>query len=107
MAALTAAPSATSPAGDRASVFKPAAQIPLMAAISASAVSCSKGTVLQVDRVEKEKTGKVIKLYLRETGGQKRLMRGLGVDKVLIALSPDDTPPGPMARWAAQCSSGH
>jgi hypothetical protein len=90
LAALTAAPSATSSAGDRGSVFKPAAQIPLVRDLSLGGVVFSKGSVLQIDRVEKDRNGKVTKLDLRETTGQKRLMRGLSVEKVLIALSPDD-----------------
>jgi hypothetical protein len=100
LTALTAAPNSGASAGDRTSMFKVAAQIPIVRELSLGGVVFVRGTVLQIDRLEKDKSGKVIKLDLRETSGQKRLMRGVGVEQLLLALSPDDVtwPDGAVGR---------
>jgi hypothetical protein len=90
LSALTAAPAAGAPEGDRSSIFKVAAQIPIIRDLVLGDVVFTRGSVLQVERVVKDKTGKVIKLDLRETSGQKRRVRDLAVEKLLLALSPDD-----------------
>jgi hypothetical protein len=88
--ALTAQGSSSVPNGDRASVFKVAAQIPLMHDLLLGGVVFPKGTVLQVDKVRKDNKGKVAKVDLRETTGQKRLLRSIAVEQLMMALSPDD-----------------
>jgi hypothetical protein len=90
LSALTAAPSAGAPSGDRTSVFKVAAQIPILRDLTLGNVVFARGSVLQVDRVVKDKAGKVTKLDLRETSGQKRRVRDMPVEKLLLALSPED-----------------
>jgi hypothetical protein len=90
LSALTAAPTAGAASGDRASAFKVAAQIPIIRELSLGSVVFARGSVLSVERVVKDKTGKVTKLDLRETSGLKRRVRDLPVDKLLLALSPDD-----------------
>jgi len=91
IAALAATPNSSGPTGaDRSSVFKVAAQIPIVRELALGTVVFGRGTVLQIDRVEKNKDGKVVKLDLRETSGPKRLMRGVTVEALLLALSPDD-----------------
>jgi hypothetical protein len=98
--ALVAAPTTGAPSDDRSSIFKVAAQIPIVRDLSLAGTVFSRGTVLQIDRVEKDKTGKVIKLDLRETSGQKRLMRNVAVEQLLFALSPDEVtwPDGAVGR---------
>jgi hypothetical protein len=99
VAALAATPSSSN-SGDRSSIFKVAAQIPIVRELSLGTVVFGRGSVLQIDRVEKNKDGKVIKLDLRETSGAKRLMRGVTVEALLLALSPDDVtwPDGAVGR---------
>ena len=99
IAALAATPNSAS-SGDRSSIFKVAAQIPIVRELSLGTVVFNRGTVLQIDRVEKNKDGKVVKLDLRETSGVKRLMRGVTVEALLLALSPDDVtwPDGAVGR---------
>jgi hypothetical protein len=89
LSALTAAPT-SAVSGDRASIFKVGAQIPIIRELSLGDVVFPRGSVLQVERVAKDKSGKVAKLDLRETTGQKRRVRDLPVEKLLMALSPDD-----------------
>ena len=98
IAALTSSAGSSLP--DRASIFKVAAQIPIVRELSLGGTVFPRGAVLQIDRVEKDKSGKVTRLDLRETSGQRRLMRGLPVEQVLLALSPDDTtwPDGAVGR---------
>jgi hypothetical protein len=101
----------TAPSGDRASVFKVAAQIPLMHDLLLGGVVFPKGTVLQVDKVLKDKKGKVAKVDLRETTGQKRLLRSVIVEKLMMALSPDDITwpdgaPGQSVQLAADLTLG-
>jgi hypothetical protein len=100
LTALTAPSTNAAASSDRASIFKVAAQIPIVRDLSLGGVVFTRGTVLQIDRLEKDKTGKVIKLDLRETSGQKRLMRAVTVEHLLIALSPDDVtwPDGAVGR---------
>jgi hypothetical protein len=100
LAALVAAPTTGSPSDDRSSIFKVAAQIPIVHELSLGGVVFPRGSVLQIDRVEKDKNGKVIKLDLRETSGQKRLMRNVAVEALLFALSPDEVtwPDGAVGR---------
>ncbi len=100
LAALVAAPTTGSPSDDRSSIFKVAAQIPIVHELSLGGVVFGRGSVLQIDRVEKDKNGKVIKLDLRETSGQKRLMRNVAVEALLFALSPDEVtwPDGAVGR---------
>ena len=100
ISALAATPNSTGPTGDRASIFKVAAQIPIVRELSLGSVVFGRGTVLQIDRVEKNKAGNVVKLDLRETSGPKRLMRGVTVEALLLALSPDDVtwPDGAVGR---------
>jgi hypothetical protein len=90
LVALTAQAGSTLPDGDRASVFKVAAQIPLLHDLLLGGTVFPKGTVLQVDKVRKDNKGKVAKVDLRETTGQKRLMRSVAVEQLMMALSPDD-----------------
>src|SRR6266508_3455748 len=59
-------------AADRASIFKVAAQIPIVRDLSLGGVVFTRGTVLQIDRLVKDKDGRVVKIDLRETSGQKR-----------------------------------
>jgi hypothetical protein len=89
LAALTAAPT-SAVSGDRASIFKVAAQIPIIRELVLGDTVFPRGSVLQVERVVKDKSGKVTKLDLRETSGPKRRLRDVPVDKLLLALSPDD-----------------
>jgi hypothetical protein len=90
LAALTAAPSAGAPSGDRGSIFKVGAQIPIIRELSLGTVVFPRGSTLQIDRIVKDKAGKLTKLDLRETSGEKRRVRDLPVEKLLLALSPDD-----------------
>ncbi len=85
---------------DRTAVFKVAAQIPIMRDLSLGGVVFSRGSTLQIDKVEKDKAGRPAKLDLRETSGAKRLMRGVTVEQLLVALSPDDVtwPDGAVGR---------
>jgi hypothetical protein len=101
--ALVASPPAGAPTDDRSSMFKVAAQIPIVRDLSLAGVVFARGSVLQIDRVEKNKSGRVIKLDLRETSGQKRLMRGVAVEQLLSALAPDDVtwPDGAVGRVIA------
>jgi len=103
LAALIAAPSGASTSDDRSSIFKVAAQIPIVRELSLAGLAFSRGSVLQIDRVEKDRNGKVVKLDLRETSGQKRLMRNVAVEQLLFALSPDEVtwPDGAVGRIIA------
>jgi hypothetical protein len=100
--ALTALVSSASSSGgvDRTAMFKVAAQIPIMRELSLGGVVFQRGSTLQIDKVEKDKTGRPAKLDLRETSGAKRLMRGVTVEQLLAALSPDDVtwPDGAVGR---------
>jgi hypothetical protein len=100
LAALVATPTTGSSSDDRSSIFKVAAQIPIVRELSLAGVVFPRGSVLQIDRVEKDKNGKVVKLDLRETSGQKRLMRNVAVEQLLFALSPDEVtwPDGAVGR---------
>jgi hypothetical protein len=100
LVALVASSSNATTSDDRSSIFKVAAQIPIVHDLSLSGMIFPRGSVLQIDRVEKDKSGKVIKLDLRETSGQKRLMRGVAVEQLLFALSPDEVtwPDGAVGR---------
>jgi hypothetical protein len=99
LTALTATSGASSSA-DRTAVFKVAAQIPIVRELSLGGVVFTRGSTLQIDKVEKDKTGRPAKLDLRETSGAKRLMRGVAVEQLLVALSPDDVtwPDGAVGR---------
>lgn len=98
--ALVASSTVGAPSDDRSSIFKVAAQIPIVHDLSLAGMLFTRGSVLQIDRVEKDKGGKVVKLDLRETSGQKRLMRGVAVEQLLFALSPDEVtwPDGAVGR---------
>ena len=100
LTALTSASGGTSASADRTAVFKVAAQIPIMRELSLGGVVFARGSTLQIDKVEKDKTGRPAKLDLRETSGAKRLMRGVAVEALLVALSPDDVtwPDGAVGR---------
>ncbi|HMJ57440.1 MAG TPA: hypothetical protein VK540_35460 [Polyangiaceae bacterium] len=100
LTALTAASGAGSSGADRTAVFKVAAQIPIVRELSLGGVVFQRGSTLQIDKVEKDKTGRPAKLDLRETSGAKRLMRGVTVEQLLAALSPDDVtwPDGSVGR---------
>jgi hypothetical protein len=100
LAALVSSSTTGSSSDDRSAIFKVAAQIPIVRELSLSGVVFPRGSVLQIDRVEKDKTGRVVKLDLRETSGQKRLMRNVAVEALLFALSPDETtwPDGAVGR---------
>jgi hypothetical protein len=100
LAALVSSSTAGSSSDDRSSIFKVAAQIPIVRELSLAGVVFPKGSVLQIDRVEKDKNGRVVKLDLRETSGQKRLMRNVAVEALLFALSPDEVtwPDGAVGR---------
>jgi hypothetical protein len=98
--ALLAAPGSGQANTDRTAIFKVAAQIPLMRELSLGGMVFPRGSTLQIDKVEKDKTGRPTKLDLRETSGSKRLMRGVTVEQLLVALSPDDVtwPDGAVGR---------
>jgi len=100
VAAMTSLPNNSALGGDRSSIFKVGAQIPILRDLELGSAVFPKGSTLQVDRVEKDKLGKVIKIDLRETSGQKRLMRGVKVEQLLLALSPEDVtwPDGAVGR---------
>jgi hypothetical protein len=100
LTALVSAPGAGSGGADRTAMFKVAAQIPIMRELSLGGVVFTRGSTLQIDKVEKDKTGRPAKLDLRETSGAKRLMRGVTVEQLLAALSPDDVtwPDGAVGR---------
>jgi hypothetical protein len=100
VAALVSSSTTGSSSDDRSSIFKVAAQIPIVRELSLAGVVFPRGSVLQIDRVEKDKNGKVVKLDLRETSGQKRLMRNVAVEALLFALSPDEVtwPDGAVGR---------
>jgi hypothetical protein len=100
LTALVSAPGASSGGVDRAAMFKVAAQIPIMRELSLGGVVFARGSTLQIDKVEKDRTGRPAKLDLRETSGAKRLMRGVTVEQLLAALSPDDVtwPDGAVGR---------
>jgi hypothetical protein len=100
LSALVAAPTGSATSDDRSSIFKVAAQIPIVRELSLAGVVFPRGSVLQIDRVEKDKNGKVVKLDLRETSGPKRLMRNVAVEQLLFALSPDEVtwPDGAVGR---------
>lgn len=85
---------------DRNAMFKVAAQIPLMRDVTLGGTELSRGTVLQIDRVYKDKEGKVVKVDVRETAGKKRLLRSLTVEEIAYALVPDDVtwPDGAVGR---------
>jgi hypothetical protein len=100
LTALVSSAGASSGGVDRTAMFKVAAQIPIMRELSLGGVVFSRGSTLQIDKVEKDKTGRPAKLDLRETSGAKRLMRGVTVEQLLAALSPDDVtwPDGAVGR---------
>lgn len=100
LAALTAPPNSAATPGDKTSMFKVGAQIPILRELSLGDIVFAKGSVLQIERVEKDKSGKVVKVALRETTGEKRLVRGVGVEQFLLALSPEDVtwPDGAVGR---------
>jgi hypothetical protein len=101
LAALVSSSATTGSSNDdRSSIFKVAAQIPIVRELSLAGVVFPRGSVLQIDRVEKDRNGRVIKLDLRETSGQKRLMRNVAVEALLFALSPDEVtwPDGAVGR---------
>jgi len=100
LTALISASGGSSGGVDRSAMFKVAAQIPIMRELSLGGVVFARGSTLQIDKVEKDKTGKPAKLDLRETSGAKRLMRGVAVEQLLVALSPDDVtwPDGAVGR---------
>jgi hypothetical protein len=100
LAALVSSSTTGSSSDDRSSIFKVAAQIPIVRELSIAGVVFPRGSVLQIDRVEKDRNGKVVKLDLRETSGQKRLMRNVAVEALLLALSPDEVtwPDGAVGR---------
>jgi hypothetical protein len=99
LAALIATPTGSA-SDDRSSIFKVAAQIPIVRELALAGMVFPRGSVLQIDRVEKDKNGKVVKLDLRETSGPKRLMRNVAVEQLLFALSPDEVtwPDGAVGR---------
>jgi hypothetical protein len=98
--ALTSMSGGSSGGADRTAMFKVAAQIPLVRELSLGGLVFPRGSTLQIDKVEKDKTGRPAKLDLRETSGAKRLMRGVSVEQLLSALSPDDVtwPDGAVGR---------
>jgi hypothetical protein len=100
LVALTAPSGGSSMGSDRAAIFKVAAQIPIVRELSLGGVVFQRGSTLQIDKVEKDKNGRVSKVDLRETSGAKRLMRGVTVEQLLTALSPDDVtwPDGAVGR---------
>ena len=100
LTALVSTSGGSSSGVDRSAMFKVAAQIPIMRELSLGGVVFPRGSTLQIDKVEKDKTGRPAKLDLRETSGAKRLMRGVTVEQLLVALSPDDVtwPDGAVGR---------
>jgi hypothetical protein len=100
LTALTAVSGGGSSGADRTAIFKVAAQIPIVRELSLGGVVFGRGSTLQIDKVEKDKTGRPAKLDLRETSGAKRLMRGVAIEQLLAALSPDDVtwPDGAVGR---------
>lgn len=100
LTALVSTSGGSSGGVDRTAMFKVAAQIPIMRELSLGGVVFPRGSTLQIDKVEKDKTGRPAKLDLRETSGAKRLMRGVTVEQLLVALSPDDVtwPDGAVGR---------
>jgi hypothetical protein len=100
LTALISASGGSSGGVDRSAMFKVAAQIPIMRDLSLGGVVFARGSTLQIDKVEKDKSGRPAKLDLRETSGAKRLMRGVTVEQLLVALSPDDVtwPDGAVGR---------
>jgi hypothetical protein len=100
LTALISASGGSSGGVDRSAMFKVAAQIPIMRELSLGGVVFARGSTLQIDKVEKDKSGRPAKLDLRETSGAKRLMRGVTVEQLLVALSPDDVtwPDGAVGR---------
>jgi hypothetical protein len=100
VAAMTSQSGGPVQTGDKASMFKVAAQIPILRDLVLGDIVFPKGSTLQVDRVQKDKAGKVNKIDLRETSGQKRLVRGVTVEQILFALSPEDVtwPDGAVGR---------
>jgi hypothetical protein len=100
IAALTSQSGGPVQTGDKSSMFKVAAQIPILRDLVLGDIVFPKGSTLQVDRVVKDKSGKVTKIDLRETSGSKRLVRGVTVEQLLFALSPEDVtwPDGAVGR---------
>ena len=100
LTALVSSSGGSSSGVDRTAMFKVAAQIPIMRELSLGGVVFARGSTLQIDKVEKDKSGRAAKLDLRETSGAKRLMRGVTVEQLLVALSPDDVtwPDGAVGR---------
>jgi hypothetical protein len=100
LTALVSSSGSSSGGVDRTAMFKVAAQIPIMRELSLGGMVFPRGSTLQIDRVEKDKNGRPAKLDLRETSGAKRLMRGVAVEQLLFALSPDDVtwPDGAVGR---------
>jgi hypothetical protein len=85
---------------DKTAMFKVAAQIPILKDLFLGDLVFPKGSTLQVDKVHKNVAGRVMAVDLRETSGQKRLMRNVPVEKLLFALSPEDVtwPDGAVGR---------
>ena len=82
-------------------MFKVAAQIPIMRELSlGTVVFGARHRASDRPRRERTKTARSVKLDLRETSGPKRLMRGVTVEALLSALSPDDVtwPDGAVGR---------
>jgi hypothetical protein len=99
VAAMTSQSGGPVQSSDKASMFKVAAQIPILRDLVLGDVVFPKGSTLQIVRLQKD-GGKVTKLDLRETSGQKRLLRGVPVEQLLFALSPEDVtwPDGAVGR---------
>jgi hypothetical protein len=89
VAAMTSQSGGPARPADKSAMFKVAAQIPILRDLVLGDIIFPKGSTLQIDRVHK-KAGKVVKVDLRETSGRKRLVRNVGVEQLLFALSPED-----------------
>jgi hypothetical protein len=100
VAAMTSQSGGPVQTSDKAAMFKVAAQIPILRDLVLGDVVFPKGSTLQIVRLQKDNAGKVNKIDLRETSGQKRLLRGVPVEQLLFALSPEDVtwPDGAVGR---------
>lgn len=100
VAAMTSQSGGPVQSSDKAAMFKVAAQIPILRDLILGDVVFPKGSTLQIVRLQKDAAGKVIKIDLRETSGQKRLLHGVPVEQLLFALSPEDVtwPDGAVGR---------
>ena len=88
--AMTATSNVSVPSGDSSQVFKVGAQIPLLHDVVLNDLTFQKGSALQVDKVLRDAKGKVVKVDLRETSGKTRLVKGVAVDQLMLALAPDE-----------------